>query len=166
MTVTFRPAVAADVPAIHDLLVENAENDGGVIRGSTDSLLRNGFGPQPMFRVLLAEEAGHAVGLTLVFPEYSSWRGRVGIFVQDLYLRPHLRGRGLGRAMLVATVQAVADWDPAFVTLIVHHHNAAAQGFYAAQGFVLRERADLLVLEGVGLTRMIADQSGNSQSLP
>jgi ribosomal protein S18 acetylase RimI-like enzyme len=166
LTVTFRAAVAADVSAIHDLLVENAENDGGVIRGDLESLSRYGFGPQPMFRTVLAEENGRAVGLSLVFPEYSSWRGRVGVFVQDLYLRPHLRGRGLGRALLAATVRAVADWEPAFVTLIVHHSNAAAQGFYAAQGFVLRERADLMILEGADLGRLVAVQDGSSHSLP
>jgi ribosomal protein S18 acetylase RimI-like enzyme len=144
-----------DVPAIHALLVENAENDHGELRGTEDSLRRYGFGPVPQFRAILACEGEDVVGLTLVFPEYSSWRGKVGIFVQDLYLRPQLRGRGLGRAILAETVRACSDWEPAFITLIVHHGNAAAQGFYAAQGFTLRERADLLVLEGDGLDRLI-----------
>ncbi|MCC5974955.1 MAG: GNAT family N-acetyltransferase [Rubellimicrobium sp.] len=153
--VTLRRAVAADVPGLYALLVENAENDGGIIRGGEDALLRWGFGAQPMFRVVLAEAGGEAQGLCMAFPEYSSWRGRVGIFVQDLYLRPHLRGRGLGRALLAQTVRACADWEPAFVTLIVHHHNTAAQAFYAAQGFGLRERADLLVLEGAGLEGLV-----------
>jgi ribosomal protein S18 acetylase RimI-like enzyme len=151
----FRLAVAGDVPAIHALLVENAENDHGNLRGTEASLRRYGFGERAQFRVVLACEGEAVVGLTLVFPEYSSWRGTVGIFVQDLYLKPHLRGRGLGRRLLSETVRACADWEPAFVTLIVHHGNAAAQGFYAAQGFVLREKADLLVLEGAGLESLV-----------
>lgn len=156
--ITFRLAVAGDVPAIHALLVENAENDHGHLRGTEETLRRWGFGAAPMFRSVLACEGDAVVGLTLVFPEYSSWRGTVGVYVQDLYLKPHLRGRGLGRRLLAETVRACADWEPAFVTLIVHHGNAGAQGFYRAQGFVLRERADLLVLEGAGLTALAETQ--------
>lgn len=152
--IAFRVAVAEDVPAIHALLVENAENDHGDLRGTEASLRRYGFGAEPRFRAVLACEGEDIVGLTLSFPEYSSWRGSVGIFVQDLYLRPHLRGRGMGRRLLAETVRFCADWEPAFVSLIVHHGNAAAQGFYAAQGFVLRERADLLVLEGERLRQL------------
>lgn len=152
--IAFRVAVAQDVPAIHALLVENAENDHGDLRGTEAALRRYGFGETPRFRVVLACEGEDVVGLTLSFPEYSSWRGSVGIFVQDLYLRPHLRGRGMGRRLLAETVRFCADWEPAFVSLIVHHGNAAAQGFYAAQGFVLREKADLLVLEGERLRQL------------
>lgn len=152
--VTFRRAGAGDVPDIHALLVENAANDHATLQGTEATLLHHGFGEDPRFRVVLACESEAAQGLTLVFPEYSSWRGTVGIFVQDLYLRPHLRGRGLGRRLLGETLRACADWEPAFMTLIVHHGNLAARGFYAAQGFVLRERADLLVLEGGRLAEL------------
>ena len=154
MSAAIRSAVAADVPAIHALLVENAANDGGVLAGTEATLLRHGFGASPVFRVVLAEQDGDTLGLSLFFPEYSSWRGRVGVFVQDLYVRPVARGQGLGRALLAASVQAAADWEPGFVTLIVQHKNVAARRFYAAQGFVLREKADLLVLEGEGLARL------------
>lgn len=152
--ITFRTAGLADVPAIHALLVENALNDHATLQGTEETLRRHGFGPAPRFRVILACDGPAIVGLTLVFPEYSSWRGSLGIFVQDIYLRPAMRGRGLGRRLLAETVWACADWEPGFVTLIVHHGNKAAQGFYAAQGFVLREKADLLVLEGDGLVRL------------
>jgi GNAT superfamily N-acetyltransferase len=152
--VTFRRAGAADVPDIHALLVENAANDHAALRGTEATLARYGFGEEPRFRVVLACESGTVGGLTLSFPEYSSWRGTVGIFVQDLYLRPGLRGRGLGRRLLAETVRLCADWEPAFITLIVHHGNVAAREFYAAQGFVLRERADLLVLEGERLAAL------------
>jgi GNAT superfamily N-acetyltransferase len=153
--VTFRRAGTGDVPDIHELLVENAVNDHAALRGTQATLMRYGFGDDPRFRVVLACEGEAVGGLTLVFPEYSSWRGTVGIFVQDLYLRPHLRGRGLGRGLLGETLRLCADWEPAFVTLIVHHGNLAAREFYAAQGFVLRERADLLVLEGPRLAALV-----------
>lgn len=151
---TLRPATAADVPALHAMLVENAENDHGHLRGTEETLRRWGFGPAPLFRCVIAEDADGPLGLSLFFPEYSSWRGRIGVYVQDLYVRPRARGRGLGRALLSESLRVAADWDPAFLTLIVHHANADAQAFYARLGFTLRERADLLVCEGAALTRL------------
>jgi len=62
----------------------------------------------------------------------------------------------VGGGVMGETLRLCADWEPAFVTLIVHHGNIAAQEFYAAQGFVLRERADLLVLEGERLATLMA----------
>ena len=103
---------------------------------------------------MLAEEAGRAVGLALVLPEYSSWRGRVGLLVQDLYVIPAMRGRGVGRALLAEALRACADWEPAFLTLLVQHKNKAAQAFYATQGFVMREQADMLICEGEALVRL------------
>ncbi|MFM2355828.1 MAG: hypothetical protein RLZZ528_1564, partial [Pseudomonadota bacterium] len=130
MAVTYRTAGNRDAGAIHALLVENAVNDGGMIRGDVDSLTRYGFG-LGLFRVILAEEEGRAVGLALVLPEYSSWRGRVGLLVQDLYVIPAMRGRGVGRTLLAEALRACGDWDPAFLTLLVQHKNKAAQAFYS-----------------------------------
>lgn len=151
---TLRPATRDDIPALHAMLVENAANDHGHLRGSEETLARWGFGPAPLFRCVIAEDAAGPAGLCLFFPEYSSWRGCVGLFVQDLYLRPRARGKGLGRALLAASLSAAADWEPGFLTLIVHHANADARAFYTRLGFTLRERADLLVCEGAALDRI------------
>jgi GNAT superfamily N-acetyltransferase len=156
LSVIFRKALAADVATIHALLCENAENDGGSIAGTEESLLQYGFRDDPRFRVVLAERDDTALGLALFFPEYSSWRGTMGVFVQDLYLKPAARGLGLGRGLLAASVNAAADWEPTFVTLMVQHNNADARSFYTAQGFTLREKADVLICEGEALTRLIA----------
>lgn len=153
---TYRRAAADDVAVIHALLCENARNDNGVIAGSTDTLLRHGFGSDPKFRVVLAEQADEALGLALFFPEYSSWRGTVGAFVQDLYVRPKARGRGLGRALLAAVQRESADWDSTFLTLMVQHKNKKGQEFYAAQGFTLRANADCLICEGAALNTLMA----------
>ena len=153
MTVTYRSAAVDDAGTIHALLVENAVNDGGMIRGNVASLARYGF-EGGLFRSVLAEEAGRAVGLALVLPEYSSWRGRVGLLVQDLYVIPAMRGRGVGRALLAEALRVCADWEPAFLTLLVQHKNKAAQAFYATQGFVMREQADMLICEGEALVRL------------
>ncbi len=150
-----RSATASDVPMIHALLVENAANDKGIIGGTEATLLRHGFGPDPKFRVVLAEKMEEVVGLALFFPEYSTWRGTVGAFVQDLYVRPQARGLGLGRALLTEVQRASADWESTFITLMVQRKNESARRFYAAQGFAVRGDADYLVLEGEALMRLL-----------
>jgi GNAT superfamily N-acetyltransferase len=136
------------------MLEEMAAEAGRAVIGTEAALRTHGFGPDPRFRVVLAEAEGQALGFVLVFPEYSSWRGQVGLFVQDLFVRPGARGRGLARALLAAAMEAAADWAPAYLTLMVDHRNASAQTWYARQGFSLRERGDLLILDGKGLARL------------
>ncbi len=153
--ITYRRALADDVALIHTLLVENATNDGGRIAGSPETLLRHGFGPQPLFRAVLAYD-DQPLGLSLFFPEYSSWRGTTGVFIQDLYLRPEARGKGIGKGLLSASMAESADWQPQFLTLMVQRKNANARGFYAALGFGPRDPSDQLILEGEGLAALTA----------
>ena len=155
MNIVYRRATAQDVPVLHRLLVENAANDGGHFAGTEASLMQHGFGPGPKFRVVLAERDGETLGLALFFAEYSSWRGSVGAFLQDLYVRPDARGLGLGRGLLAAVQRDSADWGGTFLTLMVHPANQNGRGFYAAQGFVLRGEQHWLILEYPASGRMM-----------
>ncbi len=152
--VTYRRATLADVPLVDRLLRDLATYEGGTIRGDQASLTRYGFGDRPQFRVVLAERDGVALGFVLCLPEYSSWRGRMGIVIQDLFVSEAARGSGLGRGLLAAALREAADWEPQFLTLMVYHTNAKARAFYEAMGFTLREKADLLVCEGEALARL------------
>jgi ribosomal protein S18 acetylase RimI-like enzyme len=158
LSAAFRVAGAQDVPAIHAMLEEMAAELGRAVAGTEAAVHAHGFGPDPRFRVVLAETEGQALGFVLAFPEYSSWRGQVGLFVQDLYVRPGARGRGLARDLLAAAMDAAVDWTPAYLTLMVDHRNDAAQAWYARQGFALRERGDLLILDGPALARLTEGQ--------
>lgn len=158
MNVGCRLAVAADVPVIQTMLEEMAAEVGRTVVGTEAALLAHGFGPASRFRVVLAEADARALGFVLVFPEYSSWRGSVGLYVQDLYVRPEARGRGHARDLLAAAVDAAGDWAPAYLTLMVDHRNDAAQAWYARHGFVLRERGDLLIVDGPALERLTEGQ--------
>ena len=154
MTVHNRRAVREDVGTIHRLLQEMAAELGRTIGGTEAALQLHGFGPDPRYRAVLAQEAEQVVGLVLIYPEFSSWRGEVGLFVQDLYVRPPVRGKGVARALLAAAIDWSSDWAPAFMTLMVDHRNEAAQGWYARQGFTLREKGDLLILERASFGRL------------
>lgn len=67
-----------------------------------EELRRHLFGPDPKARVLLAEEGGRVVGFALFFRTFSTWLGKPGLFLEDLFVRPEFRGRGHGRALLTA----------------------------------------------------------------
>ena len=165
--ISYRRATAGDAPQIHALLVELATHDGGQIEGTPATLLHHGFGPDPLFRAVLAfddqpsgqtlgQTFGQTLGLSLFFPEYSSWRGQAGIFIQDLYLRPAARGKGIGRGLLAASWHHAADWQPQFITLMVQQKNMNAIGFYTTLGFTPRSQSDQLILAGEGLGTLTA----------
>lgn len=150
----YRLAEAKDAALIHAMLSEMADAEGAQIGGSAESLLQHGFGAQPRFRVVLAEENGVALGFCLFLPEYSSWRGVMGVFVQDIYLNHAARGKGLGRGLLAAALAAAADWQPQFMALMVKRSNVLAIGFYQTLGFELRDSADPMILAGEGLAAL------------
>ena len=149
-----RPATPADVPLILRFLGQMAA-EAGEATGSTEaSLLAHGFGANPRFHGLIAE-GECPLGMILFFPEYSTWRGEMGLFVQDVYVTPAGRGLGLGRKLLAAAITH-ADWQPQFLTLMVAHVNRDARDFYAALGLTLRDEADQLILEGAGLKALMS----------
>lgn len=147
-----RPATPADAPTLHALLQALADHDGGGPVGGVETLLAHGFGARPLFHALLAEEAGQALGIILFYPDYSTYRGEPGLYVQDFYVVPQARGRGVGR-LLLAEAMAVQDWGAAYVTLGVAPGNAAAKRVYAKLGFRARGY-DFLILDGAGLAAL------------
>ena len=135
-----RPATPADIPQIlafvRDLAAYEREPDA--VHATEADLLRDGFGPAKRFDCLIAEwnESGKTIpaGFALYFHNYSTWRGHAGIHIEDLYVMPEHRGKGIGKALLtqVAAI-AVAEgcsrlqWD-------VLEWNTPAIGFYEQMG--------------------------------
>lgn len=150
----YRLAVAQDAASLHALLCGLATHDGTSAPGDVASLVAHGFGAHPLFRAVLAEDQGRMLGMVLFYPCYSTLRGKPGLFVEDLFVRPAARGTGLGRSLIAAALR-VADWGPVYVTLGVDPGNATAQAFYARLGFA-RRGYDLMLLEGAGLTTLQA----------
>jgi len=98
-----RPAKPADVPVILQLVRALAEYERApeAVVATEQDFLRHGFGPSPRFSVLLAEEDGNVAGFALWFFTFSTWLGKPGLFLEDLFVRPELRGRGIGKALML-----------------------------------------------------------------
>lgn len=156
MSLSLRRAGDRDMAQVHALLTEMAAEMGRRIGSDAEALRRHGLGEEARFRAVLAEEAGEACGVILVFPEFSSWRGEVGLFVQDLFVRKAARGRGIAGHLLAGALAETRDWEPSYVSLMVDHRNASAQDWYRRRGFTLRERGDLLVADGAAFGKLQA----------
>ena len=104
---SIRPAQARDVPTLNTLIHEFADFERLAAAVSEAGLLRDGFGEAPKFRVVMAEWDGQPAGYALFFDYYSSFEGRPGLFLEDIYVRSEYRGKGIGMALL-ARVASVA----------------------------------------------------------
>ena len=135
--VTVRPAREADVPVIVSLIRALAEYEkaapGAV--SLTDDLLRDAlFGAHPSVEGLIAETAGSLAGYALFFHNFSSWRGRRGLYLEDLFVRPELRGRGVGKALMQELSRIAAARGCARIEWVVIDWNSPAIGFYKSLG--------------------------------
>jgi len=100
---TIRPAEPRDCALLLSLVLELAayERQADEVTATEADLLRAGFGPTPRFEACLAEWDGAPAGFALWFYNFSTWNGRHGLYLEDLFVRPALRGKGIGKALLV-----------------------------------------------------------------
>ena len=98
-----RPATPEDIPLVLEFIRELAAYERAPEQAIArpEDLLRDGWGPAPKFRVLVADWQRQPAGFALFFYNYSTWQGRPGLYLEDLFVRPAFRGRGIGKALLV-----------------------------------------------------------------
>lgn len=168
-----RPATPADVPTmlrfVHELATYEREPDA-VIATEAD-LLRDGFSLAPdgaaldsplRFRTLIAEliedNITTSAGFALFFTSYSTWRGHHGIRLEDLYVTPSLRGKGIGRALLMRLAQIAVDEGCPRLEWDVLDWNAPAIAVYEKIGARMLTTWRIMRLSGDALN-LLADQS-------
>jgi GNAT superfamily N-acetyltransferase len=138
--IAIRFAVAEDAGLLLQLIRELAayERLAEQVVAREEDLRRYGFGPERRFEALIAALDGEPVGFALFLPDFSTFSGRPGLFLEDLYVREKARGRGVGRR-LVARLAAIAlaRGCPALRFNVLRWN--PARGFYRRLGFAAQE---------------------------
>ena len=144
-TLRVRPAIPADAPAIVEFVRGLARFEHEPVEHvhlTEADVVRDGFGARPAFEVVIAERLSDgvptSVGFALFFPNYSTWEGRPGIYIEDLFVIDQERGSGVGRAILAAVAQIAWQRGAARIDLAVLDWNPA-RGFYEALGMAHQE---------------------------
>lgn len=160
-----RPARPQDVPQIHRLIRELADYERSLseVTATEDDLRRALFADQPAVFAHVAEHEGAVAGFALWFRNYSTWLGRHGVWLEDLYVTPRLRGAGLGRALLAELARVCVRQGYGRLDWWVLDWNSAARGFYESLGAVAMEDWTVHRLTGPAL-RALADSAAGPAS--
>lgn len=134
-----RPATEADLDTIIELIhaLAEYEREPDAVHLERDVLRGHLFGPKPYAEVILAEtDAGASAGFALFFHNFSTWEGKPGIYLEDLFVRPEYRGHGYGKALLVELARLAVERDCARLEWAVLDWNEPSIQFYRALGAV------------------------------
>jgi GNAT superfamily N-acetyltransferase len=136
MTTTIRSAEEADVPLILDFIRALAayEREPDAVSATEADLLQHGFGPNPFYFCLIADHDGRTAGFALYFFNYSTWKGQPGLYLEDLFVLPELRGLGIGKALLERVAAVAVEKQCPRLQWEVLDWNTPAIDFYRAMG--------------------------------
>jgi ribosomal protein S18 acetylase RimI-like enzyme len=108
-----------------------------------------------LVHITVADDSGLLLGVCLWVMTYSSWRGAKGIYISDLYVMGHARGRKVGEKLLLGTVREAAKKGASFVKMEVEHSNEGAKRFYERFGFAQQPEDAFYVLEPDAFSTLI-----------
>jgi GNAT superfamily N-acetyltransferase len=151
-----RPAAPADVPVILRFVRELAafEREPDAVTATEAMLATALFGESPAAEAVLATRGGEAVGFALFFHNFSTWEGRRGLYLEDLYVTPAARGRGAGAALLRHLAALAVARDCARFEWSVLDWNEGAIAFYRSMGAVGQDEWTVQRVSGDALVRL------------
>lgn len=159
--VRFRFARREDAGLIHDMVADLSAflGESAKHKASVEDYVEHGFGASPKFECVLAEYGSEVVGLCLFFTSFSSWIGKPGLYVQDLYVSDKVRGLGVGKKLLAEVADLGRSRGFAYLRLSVDAANASAQAFYESCGLGW-SRSEKLYAARDGAFQALADLAG------
>jgi GNAT superfamily N-acetyltransferase len=160
--IRIRFATAEDVGLLLQFIHELAayERMPDAVSASEDDLLLHGFGPERRFEAIIASVGDRPAGFALFFPDFSTWRGRPGLYLEDIFVKDWARRLGVGRR-LIARLAAIAverDW-PALRFMVLDWN--PAREFYHRLGAQHRTEWLPYTATGEALLRLAADNTGD-----
>ncbi len=159
-----RPATEADVPVILQLIRELAEYEGLLPEVvATEAPVRESlFGDRPRAEAILGEAAGVVAGFAVYFHNFSTFLGRPGLYIEDVFVRPRFRGRGLGRRFFIHLARLARDRGCGRMEWAVLNWNEGAIRFYRRIGAQAIDEWTLYRLDEKGI---VALADGRAPSL-
>lgn len=158
MTITIRSARSDDLDVIFNFISDLAEYEKlrHEMRADRDTLARHLFGDRPMAEVLMADHDGVSVGFALFFHNFSTFEGRPGIYLEDLFVVPEARGLGAGKALLAELARLTLERDCARLEWSVLDWNTPAINFYRSIGARPMDGWTIQRLDGEALSALSA----------
>ena len=156
MNPTIRAAHRGDVPKILRFIQALAEYErlSHEVVATEESLAQTLFGPRPEAEVVLIEVEGVAAGFALFFHNYSTFLSRRGLYLEDLFVLPEFRGRGLGKALLLHLAKIAVERNCGRFEWTALEWNTPAIRFYESLGASLKADWRIFRVTGDGLTAM------------
>lgn len=166
MVMTIRAATATDVPQILAFVRALAEYERAPheVTATEEGLLRDGFGPRPFYFCLIAEQDGEPAGFALFFFNYSTWKGKPGVYLEDLFVEPRFRGHGIGKALLQRVAAFALEQGCERLQWEVLDWNTPAIDFYRAMGAAFLDEWRNVRIDGEALRRLDDGASETSES--
>ncbi len=153
-----RQADGSDVPLILQFIRELAEYEklSHEMVATPEDLLRDGFSDRPYFQVVIAEWDDEPAGFALYFYNYSTFQGRPGLYLEDLFVRPSYRGKGIGKALLVHLARVAAEQNCGRYQWQVLDWNTPSIKFYESLGAQMMKQWLTMRVTGEALARLAA----------
>ncbi len=151
-----RPAAREDAPALFALIraLADYERLTHLVVGDAARLEAELFGERPIIEALVAVSGGEAIGFALYFENYSTFLGRRGVYLEDLFVRPEHRGRGCGKALLLAVARIAHARGAGRFEWMALDWNTPAIEFYKSLGATEMAEWRLFRATGEALARM------------
>ena len=153
---SIRPATPKDTALIVQFVRDLAEyeRDPKAAVATEEDFLRDGFGADPKFKVVFAEWEGKPAGFALFFYNYSTWQGRPGLYLEDLFVKPELRGKGIGKALLLHLAKIAVENNCGRYQWQVLDWNEPAISFYKSLGAEMMKEWLTMRVDGDALKKL------------